>query len=398
METLRTVTVDFDNLSRIEAAIGDANRRIARFNKRNNAQVAEYAISVLRTFTINRRDSELEDAYEVVRAEIALTGEAPRLNDWSILAVAEDTTEGRCVSRTVPGFDVVAFVGDRALRCDHCGFVRNRSLAYVLAKGDEHRLVGSTCVKDFTGHASPEAVVFSADVLSGIAEMLEDEGESFGEGHARNAWSLRTVLAYTYLVVGNSGWVSRREVFGSNRASTSDIVLTLLAARPGSSEYKIRPTAEHFAAADAALDLISDVLAADSTSDYLANLALVVNQGVVTRRNIGIACSIYAAATRAQRDRALAESMKPEHFGTVGKREEFVVTVIAKRTTEGQYGLTTIVSLRDPEGRPAVWFASGSPDLTVGETYRVKATVKAHNVFRDAPQTALTRVAVVKAR
>lgn len=80
-----------------------------------------------------------------------------------------------------------------------------------------------------------------------------------------------------------------------------------------------------------------------------------------------------------------------EHVGEVGDRLEFEVEIEGTRQLEGQFGVTTLVRMRDSEGNALVWFASGWKDYEKGARYHVKATVKKHDEFNSQKQTVVSR-------
>lgn len=86
-----------------------------------------------------------------------------------------------------------------------------------------------------------------------------------------------------------------------------------------------------------------------------------------------------------------------EHFGEVGKREVFNLTVLTvKVILREEYDPITLVRFTDPENRLAVWFASGNKEdqWEVGKSYPVKATVKQHGEYHGDLQTIISRVKV----
>jgi hypothetical protein len=85
------------------------------------------------------------------------------------------------------------------------------------------------------------------------------------------------------------------------------------------------------------------------------------------------------------------ENTLNEYFGELGKREVFVLTVLAALDMQSDYGAMTLYKFRDADGRPAVWFSSGSKNpMEIGTTYTVKA--KKHELYNGQKQTTLSRL------
>ena len=78
-------------------------------------------------------------------------------------------------------------------------------------------------------------------------------------------------------------------------------------------------------------------------------------------------------------------------IGNVKDRLELNLTVKSLYTFEGTYGTTTIISLEDENENSVVWFASSNPDLEVGDSTKLRGTVKEHKEYRGRNQTVLTR-------
>jgi hypothetical protein len=142
------------------------------------------------------------------------------------------------------------------------------------------------------------------------------------------------------------------------------------------------------------------------TNDYLWNVRVVANMGEITGRNFGIAVSMISAYQREVEKLAGIERERKtrpvsQFVGTIGKREDFTVTLNKTIGFEGQYGTTTLHIFTDAAGNRLTWFKSGSSDMDETHTYIIKGTVKAHEVYtnkagRDENQTVLTRCKILK--
>jgi hypothetical protein len=138
------------------------------------------------------------------------------------------------------------------------------------------------------------------------------------------------------------------------------------------------------------------------------NIALVISQ-----RDIGLAAALIPLYFRAIEQELYTKKAKEEsrHIGTVGKRETFEMTCTRIHVTEpGQWGSTYIVGMIEGTGNQVVWFASKRPgidainadgsfsrftELAIGDTVKLKATVKTQGEYNGYPQTIITRAAIV---
>jgi len=202
------------------------------------------------------------------------------------------------------------------------------------------------------------------------------------------------------------GWCSRTESKASYipKLATVDAALGCFDDKiwnqfSADTQAKLTPTEEDEQKAIAAIAWAQE-LPADVTNDYLWNIRVVSHREQIGPREAGLAGSIIAAYNR-HMEQEMARKYEldhpSEHFGEVGKREIFTLTVMGLREMDNDYGLTTLVSFRDPAGNRAKWFCSGSSSLEVDHTYTFKASVKAHEEYKGSKQTTLTRVAIFDA-
>ena len=79
--------------------------------------------------------------------------------------------------------------------------------------------------------------------------------------------------------------------------------------------------------------------------------------------------------------------------GEVGDRLEKTLTVTKVIPIEGYYGNSTMHIFSDPEENVYVW-TTAAKTLEVGKTYIIRGSVKEHKMFKNVPQTILTRCAI----
>lgn len=144
---------------------------------------------------------------------VSLVGpEKVRLDGWKLVASVEHTRNSEednfvdLIGKFEGQLPESAFHG--APHCDHCGTNRWRKKTYFV-EGTEGELVqvGSTCLKDFTGHANAEAIAKFSEYVMELEGSDQDPDEWFG-GSGSSLTSVRQILAYSSLVIRTDGWVS----------------------------------------------------------------------------------------------------------------------------------------------------------------------------------------------
>jgi len=336
------------------------------------------------------------------KIEIRVEGDVLKLNGWSLLGRLDFVSiPGHTLRAMVPGVECpAAFTDVEETRCDACHVKRKRNDVFLLENEDGRTaVVGRTCLKDYLGHVSPEAVAYMLSFVTELSAMGDSDEEFYGS-RGREYWPLSGVLAYAAYSVRATGWASTKAEGGS----TKNHVLFLL--NPMSKE----------AAAERSQVRKSDFEKANATSawlksmddegnDYLHNLKAIGEAEAVSLKTMGLAVSAVVAHTRVLEREVKrtqrAEINKDSNFiGAVKDRVELDLSLEFTRQWQTDYGVTTLYSFRDKDGNVLVWKASRDQELEVGDTVKLKGTIKEHKVYEMRSgeainQTVLTRCKVL---
>lgn len=392
--TTRCFEIPVRNLPRFERRAGQLSRRAVKLGCA--------PITWERVATAERRIKERDRApYIVEIAVVEVIGPAPRIPGWTFAGtlqhcVADDGTAVNILRTIVEG--VPERYRDAGPICDHCKTVRRRNDTYLVrSDAGEWKQIGKNCVADFCGHPSAQSIAAACEWIADIeGEFGREESEGGGGfGGGPSIFELDRFLAHCLDAMAEWGWVSRKAADVSvGRLSTSDAALNAICP-PKARRYE-PPSAAALEKAQAAIEWAREW---EEPSDFAHNCRTIARLGHVEWRTAGLAAAICIAHERAMgriaERAAMGESL---HFGEVGRRAVFTLTVIRRHTYETDYGAKTIVVYRDDAGNVAVWFASGVPEIEIGHRYTVKATVKEHGLDerdgRAVKQTVLSRVAV----
>lgn len=341
---------------------------------------------------------------------VTVVGESPKLNGWSFAAVIEHHAEGN-ITRLVPPFSSIPERFRTTNRiCEHCKMDRRRNDTYIVVnEAGEHKQVGRSCLKDFTGHASPDALAQFAELLSMLDEIVggfAGGGCGFGERY----WDLSRVLSIASAVIRIDGqFVPKSKAEAWGKIATAQIVGNVVspgtlisadAARELQEMYE--PNSEDEAYGELVKGWAAE-MDVDSTNDYLWNCKVLARMECINWRNFGLAVSMVGAYQRevAKMMAAETEAKTPrpvsQFVGTIGKREEFTLTLKKIFLSEGAFGTTKIHFWEDLTGNKLTWFSTSGSDFEEGNTYVVKATPKKHEAYKGTDQTLINRVVLVKA-
>jgi len=365
-----------------------------------------------------RDDEETDRAAKWLRVEVS--GEPPVVEGgWKFQASLDHLygSDAGNMIHTAPGCtNIPEHYKTAAANCDHCKTNRRRKKTVLLINEDgEWIQVGRSCLKDFFG-LDPARAAFMASWIYRVEDAVREA--AFG-GNGIRSWymPLDRFMTETAAVVRMYGWVSRGEASNwyARKVATADIVVERLESKRVDED--VRATEADRAVALEAIEWAAALKDnGEPLNDYLYNLSVIADAGWVGRKTIGLAASMLVAQqnaearTRRAVDQAAWEARKAtfRHFGTEKKREDFTLKVTRIIDHDGDWGTTWIVGLEDADGNPAVWFSSNlprikikrapddfslAPEVRVGETYKVKATVKNHGEYHGGKQTVLTRCA-----
>lgn len=281
--------------------------------------------------------------------------------------------------------------------CEHCNSKRQRKDTFIVVHDDgSYKQVGSTCLADFLGHTSGEALAnmltwFTGwDTMGGLNEFDPcTMREQFVLG-------LEGVLRMAATIIANYGWLSTQKARDQGQCE--------LSTRSRVSDWLMPPTdsearKEHNKRVDKMKEVAGDVqpqvdkalewakAQEGSTSDYRSNLAAIAANETLTYKQLGLAVSmVQAPLWDEQQDKS-----KSQHIGELKERLILDVEVLSLNSYEGDYGTVVIHKMVDAVGNKLTWFCSGRP-LEQGEKVTIKGTIKAHSEYKGEAETALSRV------
>lgn len=337
---------------------------------------------------------------------LTVDGTAPKLNDWAFVGAIDIVRDdefkvvGNMV-RTIPGLEMPVEYRTSDPHCDHCGVDRRWKNTFVVKHPDgTHKQVGRQCLRDFTGHNSPEAVASMAEVLISYGELLdsaEDEGWELGGGRGIHRYNLEAILTTVATIVRLDGWKPKAFMERSTAATLSWFVN---ARGNEAAKAKIRYEASEFdrQTAKETLDWLISLNEKDRKSDYESNLAVIALAGIVEDKMFGFVASAVPSYLRT-RDRLEAikhEKVISQYVGEEKKRMEAVLTLVTFKYIENDFGTKTMMKFRDEAGNVIMWWATSDVAMACGTKIKAKFTIKKHDEYEGVKQTTVLRLAVLE--
>lgn len=336
------------------------------------------------------------DRYFVSYNEVTITGDAPRLNGWNVTARVEPSgVEGQNFVFKTP---LVAADADMdhlrtaPMHCEHCNIKRFKAKVYQITnEAGETKMVGSTCLKDFTRSTS---VTQHLSFLDAVAKVFSDE-ENCGAGSANRLYNVRDLIKTAHYVIEGVGFVSKAQAADECMIATADWFTA------SSEMWKDFPRKNVSTDGEAlnvrAEEIINWIGNQSGKGDFMYNLQTAVKAENVPTRMFGIiAAGVNSFLKDLARRVTLDSSEKSnQYFGTVGERGALPeLTIQFKQTIDGTYGYTYLIKFEDTDGNAFVWFSSKDVG-NVGDKFKFKGTVKGHQDYQGRKQTIITRCTII---
>ena len=331
-----------------------------------------------------------------------------KVNGWEFIASVEHTENGNIISKASEVEVPEKYYTTKAV-CEHCNSNRFRKDTFIVmnTESGEFKQVGKSCLKDFTGGLSAEAV---AQYISFFDKLIEGEAPDQRFSGERY-YDKVEMMQYMAETIRHFGYVRSQE-FGST-ANTAFEFWCADHGRTYNKEIELDNkmkmakvgfnynSKEALQMTTAALEWISKQ---EEANNYIHNLKTACGLDWVGQGHLGLLASLFPAydreieyqARKAEQEKKFAaeraSEVNSQHIGKVGDRINFKVHSAKCLTSwETDWGTTFVYKLVDENGNVFTW-KTGSclPD----EFDSVKGTVKEHKEFRGIRQTELTRCKV----
>jgi hypothetical protein len=340
-------------------------------------------------------------------------GETPKLAGWSLVAKIE-LLEGERLVSCVPGEECPEKFRTGDFYCDHCSTNRQRKEVFILRHDEgNHVQVGRTCIKDFLGGKSPEALLAEAEFIFRAEGEVRECSES-GGFYTPTSVGVIEYLCGVAICIRRFGWLPKSACRFDGVSTSSDawhLTMPVIRNHRDRLDYTLWVEGNNLkyqdrdkVQAEAALEW-AKTLPTTGVADYLYNLGVSCRAGYVTFKTQGLVASVITAHLRhLEREEEINQRRRDdatksrEWVGEVKKREVFEQLTVKRMTyIEGNYGTTTLVHFESPEGALIKWFASKDlDDIHKGDVLDIKATPKKHDEYKGIKQTIVNRAVIVK--
>ncbi len=402
------------NMKRLAHEIEKLNRRADKIGCPHVGYLVHDVLTIPHPAAVSNRErflqrklteEELAEIPMVDLCHIEVTGEGPKVEGYKFIGTLDHyTIPGSVIVNTVPGETVPAQFFESDAICNHCNAHRNRIETFIVEKMDDGSFlqIGRNCLKDFFGH-DPQAIArFLTRVITFIGKLSDEEWTGTG-GRATYYYNSNTVLTNAVAAIRSFGWVSRAASSDTNAPTSSEVGYMLSTPctsreQRAKDEYMARVQFKPEEDLKVAGEAVAWLKTQEGKNEYMHNLKLLEDVEAIPTKMLGYWCSLIPAWLREQDklEAAKGELKLNEHLGEVKNRVETVVKCTRIRYTDGFYGTVCIHTMRDLEGRTIIWFANADAKMEKGNTYKIRATVKKHDEYKDWKQTIVSRLTVIE--
>lgn len=324
-----------------------------------------------------------------------------KVNDWEFVATLGVQPAGNIIRRYNKEIDIPKRFWDSPNVCEHCNTVRPRVNLYIIHNvvTDEFKQVGGTCLKLYTNGLSLEYI---AAWIDGLTELDKMDGVAPQNDCASVVYyDVRTVIHYAAAITKKIGYLSTSDPMPTRNA-VSDLLATNMTIsekldfvnkhRLPSGELTISDIAVSDEEIDAIVRYYNNL---ETTTEFVHNVQSVLATGYTNTRNIGVLCYLpkgYYDHIAREKEKGARAIEKHEYFGEVGKRYKNVVVknVRGAGCYSSCYGTTYVYNITIENDVVITWKSSVVLDLSKDYS-KIDFTVKAHNEYKDMPQTLVTR-------
>lgn len=399
-----------ENLPKFEKALNRIKSKCIKYNCpfTYNTVGEEYKTE---TITTNEDGTILASPIEITRRFVVVEVEAhPVIDNWELVASLEHTKEGNIIHSVNNNIDIPERYYNVAPYCEHCNTNRRRKNSFIIRNTitNEFKQIGKTCLNDFTGNINAEWLAQFYAMFDKLATFKAPQG---GYDNSTRYFPTVGLLAYTVAVTNIYGYCKS----GTNNATGETVKDFYIV-----SECKGYPSGDATASikekmqsvdfkvtkddAATAKKIIAYVDSIEDSNNYIHNIKTLCASDMVAYKNVNLLVSAITCYNRELERKAKAETRKKEasksdHIGNI--KDRLTINIASWRCLtswcncyDGYNETTTFLyQFVDNDGNIFTWKTSKyfDEDAILKE---LTGTVKAHNVFRDAKQTELTRCKV----
>jgi len=374
-----------------DASVVYATELIKKFNKKAaKLGFPEVVLKEIEVVYETTQDSQMK--YKRTICEINYPEIDIKIEGWSFVAIIEPQKTGKNLVKTIPGIDqdLPEEYREANLYCDHCHVDRYRKQTYIITDGKDWKQVGSTCIRDFTGHKNPHSILAYIQALQDLPRKIKEIEEDSGSGGSGGSQYVEpeVFMDNVVAIAETDGYVSKSAAM-DGKESTANKAIDSMSPEPIKDRYgtdiRIKVTEEHKELSDKIMTWAKEHYSSiENPNDYEWNLATLLELDMIDlRKHTGYIASVYVNYKKQMESQI---EKKDAYLGEVDQVLDLDCKVFSTMPLQTQYGVTYLTKF-EVNGLTCVAFISYT-ELEPGETYHFKAVkIEEHSQFKNEAQT-----------
>lgn len=272
--------------------------------------------------------------------------------------------------------------------CSIC-LTKRHKYHFLLAKDEEFIFAGHSClVKTDLLHASNN---FNAFFPASILDPREYLQQIIDRVMSRPSFDTLECLAAAIHEHRLNGYVSRQRADARNRPSTASAVSYLMERRVSEDTIPVE-ISENLLAAAVLRNELSNIDAGQLT-DFARKAIAVTTRERIRSTSLGLLAAVpMIYANSISPATPAVDNLDSRWVGECGDRREWEVRFAGLVDIEREF-LPTLrkATFHTLDGDILVWFTQAEIPQRVGESIKLRGTIKRHTTFRDVKETVLSR-------
>lgn len=323
-----------------------------------------------------------------------------KIDNWEFVATLECHTNGNIIKRYNTGIELPERFKFSENICEHCFSNRIRTNLYIIhnIETGEHKQVGKSCLKSYTGGLSAEYVAYYMQIMDLLSE--EDTTSYCNSFVSSKYYKVDEALSYALSVTNKYGYKKTLDNDGYVPDSTKNVVISILMDGIENTErhFGLQIPSEKEIFTEGKRQLVSSIIdyyvKLDGDTEFLHNIKVILAEKYCNIKNVGLLVYLPFGYKKAMENMD-REKIRLEnnsgfvYFGEIGKRYKDIETTLSVLTSyDSMYGMTYIYKLEDADNHIFVWKTSNFFETG---NYMVTMSIKDHKEYRGQKQTDVTR-------
>ena len=380
--------------------LDEISKKIKRIVKKCESNNIDYTFNISDPYT--KIVSVGNETFEVSLVDLDLDVTF-KFNGWASLGIVQQK-DGiiQCY------FDDVSLIRqykDTDFHCDHCHKKVHRNSVVILEnESGERKVVGTSCVKEFTSGLDGKLIAEVNDYmnilkkksseLNSLMDSEDDTASKYFKSNGVQTYKVVDIVSAAKRIIDKYGYVSS----GNVNATWKYIMC----------EYDVHKVEEE---AINAIEWIKSLSEDEiNKSSYLFNIRQIIDAEYCTGRHFGFLASLIPSYSKSEYKRLLdsknGNTKVSNYVGNVGDKINVKATYLNSYNYGTQFGSSYIHLFVDDNGNVFKWSTNSKLEfilkdsnsklsqsycLDKGATIQLTGKIKIHSEYRGQKQTVLTR-------